>query len=161
MKPRLRIMADHRPSVDQPALTVRELINLFGSVSALAEAAGVSRQAVWQWKNIPPARCPRIANASKGKVTVHHLRPDVFGSTDQQIQHITHGAASPIYRAIELFGSQSALANACGVTHQSVLKWIKYRIPAERCIDIERATCGQVSRSDLRPDLWPAPYKAA
>lgn len=28
-------------------------------------------------------------------------------------------------------------------------------IPAERAVEIERATGGEVSRSDLRPDLWP------
>ena len=29
-------------------------------------------------------------------------------------------------------------------------------IPAERAVEIERATGGEVSRSELRPDLWPA-----
>lgn len=28
-------------------------------------------------------------------------------------------------------------------------------ITAERAVEIERATGGQVSRNDLRPDLWP------
>lgn len=28
-------------------------------------------------------------------------------------------------------------------------------IPAERCVDIERATNGEIRRGDLRPDLWP------
>jgi DNA-binding transcriptional regulator YdaS (Cro superfamily) len=28
-------------------------------------------------------------------------------------------------------------------------------IPAERCVEIEAATDGEIKRSDLRPDLWP------
>lgn len=29
-------------------------------------------------------------------------------------------------------------------------------ITAERAVDIERATGGQITRGDLRPDLWPS-----
>ncbi|WP_414041297.1 transcriptional regulator [Acidithiobacillus sp. M4-SHS-6] len=35
------------------------------------------------------------------------------------------------------------------------------RVSAETAIRIERATDGLVTRSDLRPDLWPKPEGAA
>ena len=63
--------------------------------------------------------------------------------------------------AIDTFGSRAALARSLGVTAEAVRKWELGRIPAERCLDIERATNGRVSRSELRPDLWPAPREAA
>lgn len=61
-----------------------------------------------------------------------------------------------IARAIELVGGQTALAKACGVSQQLVWHWLHVaeKIPAERAIDIERATDGKVSRGDIRPDLW-------
>jgi len=59
-------------------------------------------------------------------------------------------------RAIEIVGTQAALANALGVTAQAVNQWVsKGRIPAERVLEIERATEGKVTRHDLRPDLYP------
>jgi DNA-binding transcriptional regulator YdaS (Cro superfamily) len=34
-------------------------------------------------------------------------------------------------------------------------------ITAERAVEIERATGGQITRSELRPDLWPMDGQAA
>lgn len=64
-------------------------------------------------------------------------------------------------RAIECFDTQDAFALAIGVKSPSISEWKKRgKVPAERCADIERATEGQVTRSDLRPDLWePAPKR--
>jgi DNA-binding transcriptional regulator YdaS (Cro superfamily) len=45
-------------------------------------AAGVDTpEAVTNWKRrgIPPEHCLAIQKATKGEVTVHDLRPDVFG----------------------------------------------------------------------------------
>jgi DNA-binding transcriptional regulator YdaS (Cro superfamily) len=50
-----------------------------------------------------------------------------------------------------------------GVTQGMVWQWLKWlddptagtRITAERAVEIEVATGGQVSRSDLRPDIYP------
>jgi DNA-binding transcriptional regulator YdaS (Cro superfamily) len=53
------------------------------------------------------------------------------------------------------------LAKALGVQPPSVSDWItgKKRVPVERCAAIERATGGEVTRRDLRPDdyldIWP------
>lgn len=67
-----------------------------------------------------------------------------------------------LQRAIEVVGTQVALAAAIGVTAQAVNQWLtKGRIPAERVLEIERATEGRVSRHDLRPDLYPRQEQAA
>lgn len=61
---------------------------------------------------------------------------------------------SAIDKAIQIVGSQKALADEMGVTKQAVHKW-RRRVPAERVIKIESITDGQVSRHELRPDLYP------
>lgn len=59
-----------------------------------------------------------------------------------------------IQKAAALAGGQSALARALRVTPQAVQKMCASgRVPAERVLDIEKLT--GVSRSDLRPDLYP------
>ena len=63
----------------------------------------------------------------------------------------THLALS---MAVQICGSQKALADSIGVPHQTVWAWIsRGSIPAERCPDIERATNGAVTCEELRPDL--------
>ena len=60
-----------------------------------------------------------------------------------------------IARAIELLGSQSALARACGVGQPHVSYWLHWtrRLSLATAIKIEQATDGAVTRQDLRPDL--------
>ena len=62
-----------------------------------------------------------------------------------------------IRRAVEIVGSQQRLAEACGVRQQHVWDWMHRdkRLPAERAIQIERATAGRVTLHQLRPDLYP------
>ena len=67
-----------------------------------------------------------------------------------------------IERAIAIAGSQSALADAVGVTQQTVSNWPKGGpIRPEHCSAIELFTAGAVARRDLRPDdwhkIWPEP----
>ena len=56
--------------------------------------------------------------------------------------------------------SQSELAARLGATQPLISSWVtgKTRIPAERCIEIERVTEGVVMRFDLRPDLFSGLY---
>ena len=58
-------------------------------------------------------------------------------------------------------GGQVALANVCGVKYQSVQRWIKHGLPAERVLCVEKATNGGVTRHELRPDLYPLEGSAA
>lgn len=64
-------------------------------------------------------------------------------------------STSPLDRAVEIVGTQEALASAIGIKSPSISEWRQRgRVPAERCADIERATGGEVTRAELRPDLW-------
>jgi DNA-binding transcriptional regulator YdaS (Cro superfamily) len=53
-------------------------------------------------------------------------------------------------------GRSLSIAVALGVTPPVVSDWAtgKKGIPLERCVPIERATNGEVTRKDLRPDDW-------
>jgi DNA-binding transcriptional regulator YdaS (Cro superfamily) len=64
--------------------------------------------------------------------------------------------------AAEFGGSEAKLAGACGVTQNAV--WAARRagrVSAELALKIETATGGKVSRTSLRPDLWPPAEEAA
>lgn len=62
----------------------------------------------------------------------------------------------PIQKAIDLVGGPTALARLLGngVLQQHVTNWRRRGVPAERCIDIENAVGGQVTRYQLRPDVF-------
>lgn len=64
-------------------------------------------------------------------------------------------------RACEAAGGQKQLADRIGTTQSQVWYWLersKKGVPAEFVLPIERET--GVSRSVLRPDLWPEPATA-
>jgi DNA-binding transcriptional regulator YdaS (Cro superfamily) len=67
---------------------------------------------------------------------------------------------SALFKAVEVFRYQSALADAIGVKQQNVWHWL-YKtgvIPAEHVLNIEQATLGKgqmVTRHELRPDIYP------
>jgi len=64
---------------------------------------------------------------------------------------------SHLKRAVDVAGSQKALAEQIGVQPQLIWAWInRGNVPVERCTAIEQATNGQVTRKDLRPDDWEA-----
>lgn len=41
------------------------------------------------------------------------------------------------------------------ITVQAIHKWKEFGVPAERVLQIERATDGSVTRHQIRPDLYP------
>lgn len=51
--------------------------------------------------------------------------------------------------------SQAQLARQLGVTQATVSRWASNQVPAERVLPVEAATGGQVTRHDMRPDLYP------
>ena len=60
-------------------------------------------------------------------------------------------------KACEVAGGQKRLADRIGTRQGQVWYWLsksKRGVPAEFVLPIERET--GVSRSELRPDLWPA-----
>jgi len=62
-------------------------------------------------------------------------------------------------KAVEAAGGTSALARQLGISPQAISQWT--RVPAERVLDVERATGGQVTRHELRPDIYPPATEAA
>lgn len=64
-------------------LAVQKALSHFRSQAAFAEALGVTQGLVWQWlhgrRKVAPHHCRRIAELTQHAVTVHDLRPDIFG----------------------------------------------------------------------------------
>lgn len=47
------------------------------------------------------------------------------------------------------------------VSQSAVSQWIAKKVPAERVLEVERASGGALSRHELRPDLYPREQVAA
>lgn len=62
---------------------------------------------------------------------------------------------NPVKEAIEIVGSQVALAKICGVSQPTVFKWLKKsEIPAKRVLLVEKQT--GISRYKLNPLIYPS-----
>jgi DNA-binding transcriptional regulator YdaS (Cro superfamily) len=61
-------------------------------------------------------------------------------------------------RACQLVGGQAQLAQMLGIKRQAIHGWIADgRVPADRALQIQRITQGQVTVGELRPDFdWEA-----
>jgi len=95
-----------------------------------------------------------IQRATKGAVTVHDLRPDIYGPYPGDQSY----GMNAIETAARAIGSQEKLAAALGVTPMAVSQWRRRGVPAERCHAIAHASGGAVTVHDLRPDVFgPAP----
>ncbi len=63
-------------------------------------------------------------------------------------------------KAIQLAGSQSAMARAIGVKPAHVWNWLNINkgvVPPQHAIPIAKATDWQVTPHELRPDIYPNP----
>ncbi|MCP3899549.1 MAG: helix-turn-helix domain-containing protein [Desulfobacteraceae bacterium] len=62
-----------------------------------------------------------------------------------------------IKKAIQICGGQTALAEKIGVTQPAVHKWLNglALVDPKHAIPIEKATNGQVTRHQIRPDIYP------
>ena len=67
-----------------------------------------------------------------------------------------HTDRTPIERACDAVKGQAKLARLIGVSPANVNQWVTGNrpVPIERCVAIERATGGLVTRKDLRPQDW-------
>lgn len=69
---------------------------------------------------------------------------------------------APLQKAIDLAGTQAALADRIGVPQQLVSYWLtksRRGVPGEYCGAIEAAT--GIKKHELRPDIFEAPEVAA
>ena len=75
----------HRP-LNRPIAPVRILIQRAGGAYKLAHEITrrfpdkpLTPQAIYQWRQVPAARCKQIEEITGGALTRQELRPDVFG----------------------------------------------------------------------------------
>ena len=76
-----------------------------------------------------------------------------------ELNPITATRRAAMLRAAQLLGGQAALASAIGYPdRRNVAPWMAGDRPLSpiRCVAIEQATAGAVTRQDLRPDDWAA-----
>jgi DNA-binding transcriptional regulator YdaS (Cro superfamily) len=57
-----------------------------------------------------------------------------------------------IHEYLQKRGATAQLARELGVTHAAVRQWMSSRVPAERVVEVERAT--GIDRELIRPDLY-------
>lgn len=63
---------------------------------------------------------------------------------------------SPLEKAIKIVGSQYRMAKILGKRQSVIWYWLKCgHVSASAAIPIEEATGGQVTRHELRPDIYP------
>lgn len=62
-----------------------------------------------------------------------------------------------INKAIELAGSQTALAEKVGCKQQNVSQWTRNRVSPEFVLGVAKAVDFQVTPHELRPDIYPHP----
>ena len=80
---------------------IEKAAGIVGSQSALAAALGVTKAAVWQWKDpdrkVPAEHCPAIERVTRGEVRCEELRPDVdwgylrMPLAEPTAQEVSHG----------------------------------------------------------------------
>lgn len=65
---------------------------------------------------------------------------------------------SPLSRAIAAVGGQSELARRIGKTQGHISSWLRRdaKVPAECVLAVESACDGEVTRYELRPDIYGA-----
>jgi len=102
------------------------------------------------------AAIDRVETAQRGDVEISALS-DAGNAAASRPRKPPENQHPDILRAINLFGAQSRLAEAAGCAQQAISQMLNFQLPvsAESAMAIERATDGAVTRSQLRPDLWP------
>jgi DNA-binding transcriptional regulator YdaS (Cro superfamily) len=65
-------------------------------------------------------------------------------------------AKNPVDMAADAVGGLVHLASLLGLSIQTVSNWKVRGVPVERCVAVEYATGGKVTRRQLRPDDWQA-----
>lgn len=95
-------------------LLVRVLVH-FGGRRALAKLLGISDQALWTWRKVPPMRAAQVADLSRGAFTAQELAPELYGTKAErekakaQADRMARaGASAQARRAADLAAAQKA-----------------------------------------------------
>ena len=85
-------------------------------------------------------------------------KPERGGLTDYPPRRRFRGHMTPIERAIEIAGGQTALGKMIGRAQSVVRYWmLSGRPAADEARAIEKATKGKVTAAELRPDIFGKP----
>jgi len=68
----------YHPTMTKAETALQRAIAIAGGPAALARMIGVTKQAIVQWKRLPPRRVPAVS--SKTGVSREDLRPDIYGA---------------------------------------------------------------------------------
>jgi DNA-binding transcriptional regulator YdaS (Cro superfamily) len=66
------------------SIGLKAVIQYFRTKTAVAETLGVKRAAVSQWKSVPVRHVLDLERATKGQISRHVMRPDVYPSERTQ-----------------------------------------------------------------------------
>lgn len=72
-------MRKRKNSAPKRDIALELAIEAAGGISSLAQKLGMNKQAVWEWRRVPPKRAIAVEAATGGVVSRHRLRPDIFG----------------------------------------------------------------------------------
>lgn len=72
------------PPMSNIKVPLNRVIEQLGGVNATANAFGVTRQTVWNWKKrrVPAEKCLPLCEAVGHTVSPKELRPDIFGANE-------------------------------------------------------------------------------
>jgi len=56
-------------------MSIKQIADEFGGMAEMAKALGVSTQAVYQWKVIPPLRALQIERLTSGRISAAKMNP--------------------------------------------------------------------------------------
>lgn len=82
----------------------------------------------------------------------------------KHVSSVLDGRPHALDQAADFVGGRAVLAGALGVKLAALGNWKVRGVPVERCVPIEAATAGAVTRKDLRPsdwaEIWPEAARA-
>ncbi len=68
---------------------------------------------------------------------------------------------TPLQKAIDLCGGQTALAYKSNITQPTISAWVNrfnHRVGVEFVLNVSEATEWQITPHELRPDIYPHPH---
>ena len=69
----MRLTRTRLAQMDEP---LRQAIKVMGGIAPLADAVGLARQGVYQWKRVPPTQAMAVESVTG--LTRSYLRPDIY-----------------------------------------------------------------------------------